>query len=85
MHPTGEIYSPDAVVWWKDGLALYHHDSECEGFAGRDNKSRIYYVTEDTCHWVPFADLLVEGCDLTGCEGLSEETKELLKIYGAKT
>lgn len=84
MHPTGEIYSPDAVVWWNDGLALYHHDSECEGFAGGDNKSRIYYVTEHTCRWVPFADLLVDGCDLTSCEGLSDETKELLKTYGAK-
>ena len=83
MHPTGEIFSPDAVVWWHDGLVLYHHDSACEGFAGRDNKSRIYYVTEHESHWVPFADLLVQDCDLTDCEGLSDETKTLLRTYGA--
>ena len=83
MHPTGEIFPPDAVVWWHDGLVLYHRHSACEGFAGRDNKSRIYYVTEHESHWVPFADLLVQDCDLTDCEGLSDETKTLLRTYGA--
>lgn len=83
MHPTGEVFPPDAVVCWNDALALYYRDSVREGFGESNHKSRIYYVTGHKCQGIPFADLLVKGCDLTGCHGLSEETKKLLKLYGA--
>ena len=83
MCSTLERFPPSACVRWGEGLVLYYPVSSRQTFEPRDYRSCLYYVTEHRSQWVPVADLLVQGCDLRTCEGLSDGAKDLLKTYGA--
>ena len=81
LYPLEELSLPKIGTRWKDGVTVYYPTSLKPGV--QDTRSRVYYITQDQCQHIIPADLLVKGCDLTDCEGLSNETKALLKTYGA--